>query len=193
MQFQGRLATLSSVVDANRSTLDAALTDLSAAVGDVRRFVAGTRDSTAEQVQRLANVTQNLADNHDNVEQLLHVAPNAIANFYNIYNPDTGASTAAFVLNGFSNPVWLVCGMIGAVENATAAESGKLCAEYLGPALRLLNFNVFPIPINPVLGPSATPGNVIYSEERLAPGGAGPRAGGPGATAGGVRIHGPAG
>jgi len=177
VQFQGRLATLSSVVAANRSTLDAALTDLSVAVGDVRRFVAGTRDATAEQVQRLVNVSQNLADHHDDVEQLLHVAPNAISNFYNIYNPDTGASTASFVLNPFSNPLWLICGMIGSVENKTAPETGKLCAEYLGPALRLLNFNVFPIPFNPVLGPSASPGSVIYSEERLAPGGEGPKPG----------------
>ena len=31
---------------------------------------------------------------------------------------------------------------IGAVENATATETGKLCAQYLGPALRLLSFNI---------------------------------------------------
>lgn len=179
VQFEGRLATLSSVVAANRSTLDAALTDLSVAVGDVRRFVAGTRDATAEQVQRLVNVSQNLADHHDDVEQLLHVAPNAIANFYNIYNPDTGGSTAAFVLNPFSSPAALICGMIGSVANTTAPETGKLCGQYLGPALRLLNFNGLPIPFNPVLGPSATPGNVIYSEERLAPGGEGPKPGPP--------------
>ncbi|BCP14267.1 MCE family protein [Mycobacterium paraintracellulare] len=179
VQFQGRLATLSSVVAANRSTLEAALKDLSVAVGDVRGFVAGTRDATAEQVQRLANVSQTLADHHEDVEQLLHVAPTAIANFYNIYNPDTGASTASFVLNPFSNPVGLVCGMIGAVENTTAPETSKLCTQYLGPALRLLNFNSFPIPFNPVLMPSATPGSIIYSEQRLAPGGEGPKPGPP--------------
>src|ERR1700730_15911292 len=46
VQFNGRLATLTSVLDDNRSDLDAALSDLSVAVGEVQRFIAGTRDQT---------------------------------------------------------------------------------------------------------------------------------------------------
>ena len=91
VQFHDRLATLTSVVDDSRSDLDAALTDLSTAVGDVQRFIAGTRDQTTEQIARLADVTQNLVDHHMALENVLHVAPNAIANAYNIYNPDTGS------------------------------------------------------------------------------------------------------
>src|SRR5208337_2144842 len=140
VQFQDRLATVTSVVDGNRSDLDAALTNLSSAVGEVKRFIAGSRDQTAEQIQRLANVTQNLADNRLAVENLLHVAPNAIANGYNIYDPDSGTARGAFALSNFANPVALVCSAIGAVKNATATETAKLCAQYLGPALRLINF-----------------------------------------------------
>ena len=45
------------------------------------------------------------------LENVLHVAPNAFANGYNIYNPDTGTVSAAFVLNNFSNPVAVhLCG-----------------------------------------------------------------------------------
>ena len=175
VQFQDRLATLSSVVNTNRSSLDAALTDLSVAVADVQRFIAGSRDQTAEQIQRLANVTQNLADHKGDIEQVLHVTPSAIGNFYNIYNPDSGASTATFVLNNFSNPVQLICGMIGAVENATGPETSKLCSQYFGPALRGLNFNYLPLLVNPYLGPSARPESIVYSEDRLAPGGEGPK------------------
>ena len=54
VQFQDRLATLTSVLDDSRSDLDAALTDLSVAIGEVQRFVAGSRNQTAEQIQRLA-------------------------------------------------------------------------------------------------------------------------------------------
>jgi phospholipid/cholesterol/gamma-HCH transport system substrate-binding protein len=179
VQFGGRFATLISVLDDNKASLDSALTDLSAAVVDIQRFVAGSRDQTAEQVQRLVNVTQNLVDHKLDLENVLHVAPNALANQSNIYDPDNGAPIGAFVLNNFSNPVAFLCSAIGGVQNATAPETAKLCADYLGPAARLLNFNFLPIPTNPFLMPSPSPDKVIYTEPGLAPGGAGPKPGPP--------------
>jgi hypothetical protein len=179
VSFQNRLATLTSVLDESRSDLDAALKDLSFAVGEVRRFIAGSRDQTAEAIQRLANVTQNLVDHQRDLEQVLHISPTAFANAYNVYNPDTGSALGAFALTNFSNPVQLVCSAIGAVENATAPETAKLCVQYLGPVLRLLNFNELPIPFNMYLMKSASPENIIYSEPNLAPGGAGPKPGPP--------------
>ncbi len=173
VQFQNRLASLTSVVDGSRSDLDAALTDLSVSIGEVQRFVSGTRNQTSEQVHRLANVTQNLVDNKSYLENILHVAPNAFVNAYNIFNPDTGSAVGQFVLNNMSSPVDFICGAIGAVENTTAPETAKLCAQYLGPALRLANFNYLPIGIDPYLMPSANPDNIVYSEPRLAPGGGG--------------------
>ena len=173
VQFQDRLATVTSVVDGSRSDLDSALTDLSDAVGEVKRFIAGSRDQTAEQIQRLANVTQNLADNQIALKNVLHVAPNAFANAYNIYNPDSGSALGAFALGNFANPLQVVCSAIGAVENATAPETAKLCAQYLGPALRLLNFNYLPFPFNAYLAKSPSPENLVYSDPKLAPGGTG--------------------
>ncbi|BBZ32568.1 MCE family protein [Mycolicibacterium confluentis] len=173
VSFQNRLATLTSVVDGSRSDLDGALKNLSVAVGEVQRFVAGTRDKTAEQVQRLSNITQNLADNQMNLKNILHIAPNAFINGYNIYNPDTGSAVGQFVLNNFSNPVEFICGAIGAIENTTGPETAKLCSQYLGPALRLANFNLLPFPVAPYLMPAASPKNIEYSEPGLAPGGGG--------------------
>ncbi|MBB5166421.1 MCE family protein [Mycobacterium sp. AZCC_0083] len=173
VSFQNRLATITSVLNDSRSDIDAALSDLSVAVGEVQRFIAGSRDQTSEQIQRLGSVTQNLVDHRIDLENVLHAAPNAIANGYNIYNPDTGTAVGSIVLNNFSNPVQFFCSMIGAVENVTATESGKLCAQYLGPALALLSFNYSPAPINPYLRKSASPANLIYTDPALAPGGAG--------------------
>jgi phospholipid/cholesterol/gamma-HCH transport system substrate-binding protein len=166
-------------VDDSRSNLDAALKDLSVAVVDVQRFIAGSRNQTAEQIQRLGNVTQNLVDHQRDLEQVLHVSPTAFSNFYNIYNPNTGAVVGAFTFSNFQNPVMFICSMIGAVENTTAPETAKLCADYLGPALRLLSINNIPIPLSPFLGPSAIPEKIIYSEDRLAPGAEGPKPGPP--------------
>jgi virulence factor Mce-like protein len=179
VQFQGRLATLSSVLNDSSSDLDAALTNLSSAVGEVQRFVAGSRDQTSEQISRLANVTQVLSDKRMVVENLLHVAPNAFANTSNIYNPDLGGFLSSFVLNNTSNFSQFICGAIGGIENATSPETAKLCGQYLGPALNLFKINNIPIPINPYLDKAASPGNIIYSDPSLAPGGAGPRPGPP--------------
>jgi phospholipid/cholesterol/gamma-HCH transport system substrate-binding protein len=174
VMFQNRLASLTSVVNDSRSDLDAALSDLSVAVGEVQRFVAGSRSQTSEQIRSLASVTQNLVDNRRSVENVLHISPNAIANFENIYYPPAGAVTGAFSLANFANPVYFFCGLIGAVENTTAPETAKLCAQYLGPALRLLNFNYLPIPTNLYLRPAVGPQWTLYTDPKLAPGGAGP-------------------
>ena len=171
--FQDRLASVTSVIDGSRSDLDAALTNLGSAVTDVQRFIAGSRDQTAEQLQRLTNVTQNLVDNRTALENVLHVAPNAIANGYNIYNPDSGTAVGAFALSNFADPVSVVCSAIAAVKNATAAETSKLCAQYLGPALRLINFNYLPVPFNAYLRKAPSPENLVYTDPNLAPGGTG--------------------
>jgi virulence factor Mce-like protein len=169
VQFQDRFATLTGVLNESRSDLDAALSNLSAAVGEVKRFISETGDKTSEQVARLADVTQNLVDHHMDIENILHAAPNAFANFYNIYNPDTGLNYGGFVVNNLSNPAFSVCTALQSIENITAKESGKLCSEYLGPGLRLLNFNYLPIPTNPFIAKSADPENVIYTDPALIP------------------------
>ena len=173
VRFEDRFATLTSVLDGSASDLDAALKNLSVAVDEVQRFVAGTRTQTAEQLQRLNNVVQNLVDHKIDLENVLHAAPTAFSNGYNIYNPNTGTDTGSFLVNNFSNPVAFICGAIGAVENVTATETGKLCEQYLGPGLRLLNFNYLPLPTNLYLTPAPGPEDLVYSEPGLAPGGGG--------------------
>jgi phospholipid/cholesterol/gamma-HCH transport system substrate-binding protein len=179
VQFQDRLATLTSVLDGSRSDLDSALRNVSELVGGVQRFIRGSRNQTAEQIQRLSSVLQVVVDHQKDLEQLLHVAPTAIANTLNFVDPRDGAIVGTFAFANFANPMQLICGSIGAVENATATETSKLCADYLGPALRALNFNYLPIPLNPFLAATPPPQDLIYTEPGLAPGGAGPSPGPP--------------
>ena len=188
VQFNNRLATLTSVVNDSKSDLDAALTDLSTAVGEVQRFIAGTRDEASEQIDRLGKAIQPLVDQHMALENILHGAPNALSNFFNDYNADTGTIVGGFGIMNFANPTWggefvplpiPGCTQMEARESVTSVESGKLCALFLGPGLRVLNFNSLPFPVNPFLQKSIDPANVVYSEDRLAPGGAGPKPGPP--------------
>ncbi|MDG4664820.1 MCE family protein [Mycobacterium sp. 236(2023)] len=177
VQFQDRLASLSSVLDGGRGDLDAALTNLAGAVGDVQRFVAANRDKTGEQVQRLANVTQNLVDHRGDLEQVLHIAPSALANAYNMMDPRTGGASGVFVLNNMANPTMFICGMISALENVTAPETSKLCSQYLGPALDRVNFNYLPFPVNPLLTAVPSPEKLVYTDPKLMPGGPGTKSG----------------
>ncbi|BBY05617.1 MCE family protein [Mycobacterium noviomagense] len=199
VQFNNRLATLTSVLDDSRSDLDAALTNLAAALPEVQRFIAGTRDPLAEQIARLADLTQILVDSKMALENVLHVTPNALANAYADYDVETGVVRGTFALSNFTNAVWAVCSQMGAIENVTATETGKLCAQYAGPALRVVNpftfisapallaggfgffpnFNYLHFPFNPILSKSASPENIVYTEARLAPGGEGPKPGPP--------------
>jgi virulence factor Mce-like protein len=184
LQFNDRLATFSSVVNDSKSELDAALTELSTAVGEVQRFIAGSRNQTSEQVARLADVTQILVDQHMALENILHGAPNALGNFFNDYNADTGTIVGGFGIMNFANPTFSGlllplpvpgCSQIAALENVTSTESGKLCSLFLGPGMRLLNFNNLPIPINIFIQKSVDPSKILYTEQRLAPGGEGPK------------------
>lgn len=183
--FNNCLATLTSVLDDSKSNLDAALTQLSTAMTEVQRFIAGSRDQTSEQIRRLADLTQVLTDNRMALQNVLHVAPNALANAYNDYDPDYGGIRGGFSISNSANPVWAYCSLLEAIGNVTATESGKLCGLYLSPGLRvanpmfLFNFNYLPVPINPLLAPAADPKNIVYSEPRLAPGGDGPKPGPP--------------
>ncbi|MCV7279667.1 MCE family protein [Mycolicibacterium flavescens] len=174
VQFQDRFATLTSVLNDSRSDLDAALTNLSEVVGETTRFIRGTRDKTAEQIQRLAAVTQNLADNRMALENVLHIAPHSIANAVNMFDPRTGAASGVFVLNNMSNPKWFICGMIGALENVTAPSTGKLCSQYLGPGLRTANFNNLPFPFSLFLSSNPPPYMLRYTEPDLMPGAGAP-------------------
>ena len=89
--------------------------------------------------------------------------------------PTTGSEIGRFALNNFSNPLELICNAITAVADATAAETGKLCAQTLGPTLKTVGFNELPVPVDPFLMKSVNPDRLIYSEPALAPGGAGPK------------------
>lgn len=169
VEFQNNFATLTSVLNDSTSDLDAALKNLSEVVGETQRFISGTRDKTAEQIRLLAGVTQNLADHRMELENVLHIAPHSIANAVNMFDPRTGAASGVFVLNNLSNPTWAICTMIGALENVTSPETGKLCSQYAGPALDSIDINNIPVPFNPFITAAPPEYMLRYSEDRLRP------------------------
>lgn len=168
VQFEGRLASVSSLMATNSDELGQALADLDVALGDVDRFVKDNRAALTEQVGRLADATQVLADHRPDLEKVLHVAPTALANFNNIYKPAQGSLVGSVAFPNFSNPVQFMCGAIRGIEANDSTRSADLCAQYLSPVLNSLTNNYLPILTNPVAGTNAFPDQISYSPPSLA-------------------------
>ena len=68
-----------------------AIADLNAVVGDATHFIADNREALGTTVGKLASISTAVHDSLDDIKQTLHVAPNVIQNFLNIYQPAQGA------------------------------------------------------------------------------------------------------
>ncbi|MFE3545937.1 MCE family protein [Nocardia sp. NPDC059177] len=168
VQFSGRLASVSSVLAGASEDLGAGLDSLDVALADVKRFLDGTGGELTEGVERLADVTQTLVDKRPEIEQVLHSAPTAMVNFYQLYKPAQGSLTGAVALNNSANPLSFLCGSIRALENNDSGKSADLCAEFLAPVISSLAMNYVPIMTNPATGVQAFPEQLVYSDPSLA-------------------------
>ncbi|MDF3307222.1 MCE family protein [Rhodococcus sp. T2V] len=167
VQFEGRLASVSNMLATNSDELGTALNDLDLALGDVNRFVAENRAALSEQVGRLADATQVLADKRPQIEQVLHVAPTALANFSNIYKPAQGSLVGAVAFANLGNPVNFMCGAIQSLQANEANRSADLCTQYLSPVLNSLTMNYLPVLTNPTTGVNAFPDQIEYTPPSL--------------------------
>ncbi len=168
VQFGGRLASVSDVLASSSDELGRALNDLDFALSDVQRFVSDNRVQLTESVTRLADATQVLVDKRPELEQVLHIAPNALANFYNIYKPAQGSLTGAIALNNFGNPVNFLCGSVEGLQANGSQKSADLCTQYLAPVLNSLVINYPPLLVNPASGVAAFPNQIDYRPPSLA-------------------------
>lgn len=150
VEFGGRLATVSEVLADNRAELGSALSILDDAFREVEGFVRGNREGLVTSLQGLTDVTRNLVESRADLEQILHVTPTAIVNFYNIYTPIRGSLTGVFGLSNIETPTEFVCSGIASAAALDPAAGAKLCANTLAPLLNMLALNYPPIGLNPV-------------------------------------------
>ena len=163
VQFSGHLASVSQVLADSSTNLDDTLGTLNQALSDVRGFLADNNSALISQVDKLSQLTKLFADQHDDLEQLLHVTPNGLANFYNIYDPAQGTATGLLSLPNFANPVQFICG--GVFEGSLYTDNIKraeICRERMAPVLRRLAMNYPPILLHPINTMTAYKGQIIY-------------------------------
>ncbi|HZQ32283.1 MAG TPA: virulence factor Mce family protein [Mycobacterium sp.] len=162
VQFSGHLASVSQVLADSSANLDATLGTLNQALSDIRGFLHDNNDALIGQINKLADFTSLLSNQSDDLEQVLHVFPNALANFYNIYDPAQGEAYGVLGLPEFANPVQFVCGIFDAAGTTDNIKRTEICRERMAPVLRRLAMNYPPFMSHGINTITAYKGQIIY-------------------------------
>ena len=168
-QLNQNLASVTGLLADNPDEVADAVRDLNAVVPEVQAFVAENREALGTTSDKLAGVTQALNDNLADVKQFLHVAPNTLQNYVNIWQPAQGAASSVPMLNNFANPISFMCGAIQAASRLGAEESAKLCVQYLAPVFKNRQYNFLPLAQNIFVGATTRPNELTYSEDWMRP------------------------
>ena len=168
-RLNGNLATATGLLTNDPDEVGAALSALGTVVGEVRTFVTENRDSLGTTADRLASVSAALTASLDDIKQTLHIAPNELQNLMNIYQPAQGTLGGAYAFNNFADPITFLCGAVQAASRLGAEQSAKLCVQYLAPIVKNRQYNFPPLGENLIVGATARPNEVTYSEDWMRP------------------------
>ncbi len=168
-QLNQNLASVTGLLANDPDEVSNAVRDLNNAVGEVKTFVADNREALGTTSDKLAGVTQALTDSLSDVKQFLHVAPNTLQNYVNIWQPAQGAVSSVPMINNFANPISFLCGAVQAASRLGAEESAKLCVQYLAPIIKNRQYNFLPLANNVFVGATTRPNELTYSEDWLRP------------------------
>jgi phospholipid/cholesterol/gamma-HCH transport system substrate-binding protein len=168
-QLNQNLAAVTGLLADDPDEVADAVRDLNNVVGEVQTFVADNRESLGTTSDKLAGVTQALTDSLDDVKQFLHVAPNTLQNYVNIWQPSQGAISSVPMINNFADPISFLCGAVQAASRLGAEESAKLCVQYLAPIIKNRQYNFLPVAQNVFVGETTRPNELTYSEDWMRP------------------------
>ncbi len=168
-QLNDNFAAVTGALASSPNAVGDAIKDLNDVVGDATQFISDNREAMGTATDKLASITGAVHDSIDDVEQALHLFPNTLQNFINIYQPTQQGITGALTLQNFANPISFLCGGIQAASRLNGEESAKLCAQYLAPIIKNRQYNFLPLGANYLVGESARPNELTYSEDWLRP------------------------
>ncbi|WP_372510184.1 MCE family protein [Mycolicibacterium pyrenivorans] len=163
------LASVSELLVDDPNEVGKAISALNAALGEVHSFMSENGETLGTVSDKLASVSQALADSLGDIKQTLHIAPNELQNLRNTYQPAQGTLGGAYAFNNFANPLGFLCGAVQAASRLGAEQSAKLCVQYLAPIVKNRQYNFPPLGENLVVGATARPNEVTYSEDWLRP------------------------
>ncbi len=168
-QLNNNLAEVTGLVADDPNKVSQALHDTSSVADELRSFVADNKEAVGTASDKLASVSNALVGSLDDIKQVLHVAPTALDDLNNIYEPANGALTGVLAANNFANPISFICGAIQAASRLGADQASKLCVQYLAPIVKNRQYNFLPLGVNQMVGAQARPNEVTYSEDWMRP------------------------
>lgn len=175
-ELNTNFAAVTQVLSNDPDEVGQAIADIDAVSADVQNFVAEHKDAFGTATDKFGSVSTAMVESLDDIKQTLHLAPNVLGNYNNMYYPALGGAVGALAVNNFANPIDLICGGVQAASRLGAEHAAKLCVQYLAPILKNRQYNFPPIgttiglaaPI-PVVGAKARPNEITYSENWMRP------------------------
>ncbi|MGH3643200.1 MAG: virulence factor Mce family protein [Mycobacterium sp.] len=163
VQFSNHVASVSQVLADSSKDLDQTLGTLNQALADVKGFLNENNSALIGQIGKLTDFTNILTAHSDDIEQVLHITPNGLQNFYNIYNPAQGTVGGLLSLPNFANPVQFICGgTFDTGANPDNFKRAEICRQRMGPVLKRLAVNYPPVLFHPINSITAYKGQIIY-------------------------------
>jgi phospholipid/cholesterol/gamma-HCH transport system substrate-binding protein len=163
------LAGVTGLLSNDPDEIGGAVRDLSDVAADLKTFVADNRDTVSTTSEKLASVSTAVTQSLGDIKQTLHIAPTAFQNFINIYQPAQATFSGALAINNFANPLQFLCSAVQAASRLGAQQSAKLCVQYLAPIFKNRQYNFPPLGENLIVGASARPNEITYSEDWMRP------------------------
>ena len=138
VQFSNHVASVSQVLaDSSQGPRRHARHAQPGARATCKGFLNENNEALIGSVGKLADFTKILTDHSDDIEQVLHITPNGLANFYNIYNPAQGTVGGLLSLPNFANPVQFICGgTFDTGANPDNYKRAEICRQRMGPVLQ---------------------------------------------------------
>lgn len=168
VQFNGRMASVSSILAESDQELGDAMDNLDEALGELTTFLNENTAAVSSSMEKLVPFTETLKENDEGLRGLLHSAPNQLANFFNIYNPLTGSLDGVFGLGMGNNLITLLCGSMASTNRPMDTEEGiEQCVDLLAPVIGDIAVNFPPFMANPLIGRTATQDQITYQNQSV--------------------------
>ncbi|RRO17969.1 MCE family protein [Saccharopolyspora rhizosphaerae] len=143
--FSTQLASISALAEDNRAALGQALAASDRALVTLTDFTRTHGRQLGDTVGELRDVGATLAASRADLAEVLHIAPHALANLYNVYEPATGSASTRVQMPYTASVSSLTCQMVfsagGTIDDCRAA---------LDPLLKPLDTPHPPIGLDPL-------------------------------------------
>ena len=133
-RFNDQLAQVAHDLAAERTDLGAALHNLSGALDNVSGFIKTNQGSFHADVQGLKIVTNVLMKQKGALNEILSVAPVALANLMRTYNPSSGTLDNRSNIDSLTDPA-VICGtlqLLGQLPKSVSDPTTKVCSQVAG-------------------------------------------------------------